>query len=135
MKRFAFFLFLFSACKNRDAAVLLSYYSEESGKRAEWLAGHNTDDSAFIDYFRRETADIILLSKDTENPEASVFRASRLFDSTCARYAIPRSDFTDIAPGMSDEETELQLRENELGFLNRIVMLRSGKEGFIFTAH
>ncbi len=128
-------LLFLSACQSRETATLLSYYEAESSSRAVWLAGHSAGDSSIVNYFRRETSGIILLSKDSENPEASVYRAGRLLDTICAKFPIRRSDFTDITPEMSIDETELQLRENELGVLNRLVLLRSEKEGFIFSAH
>jgi hypothetical protein len=129
---FAVSLFLLGCAHKKDHGDR-AYYEEQVSLRLQALMTDSTNRE--LPAVHEEIERIILVSKDQENPAAAVNLARTLFDSLCQTYGLQRSDFPDIEAGMAPEETELQLRENELAFFDRLVMKKNPGGGKMFTAH
>lgn len=122
------------SCAGRKSDALIAHYRAETSGRLNLLLVLRPGDSATLNRIHRESENILLISKDSENPEAAAKRSAMLLDEICTVYSFRRIDFTDITAGMQPEELELQLLENELAIYNRLV-LETDTGGIIFSAH
>lgn len=96
-----------------------------------------TEDLSAIksDEIDREINNILLLSKDIENIQASVNRANRYFENMSAKHALNHSDFIVLRTDMHLDEIASNLKQNELNLLNQLIF-KTGKTGLpMYTAH
>lgn len=83
----------------------------------------------------REINNILLLSKDIENIQASVNRANRYFETMSSKQALNHSDFIVLRTDMHLDEIATDLKQNELNLLNQLIF-KTGKTGLpMYTAH
>ena len=128
-------LLMLASCAPREDRRMRAYFNDQWRERLEALRDVNSRDTATAKLLHLEVDKIILVSKDAENPSAAVALSRDLLDSYCANHGLTRSDFPDLTARMSPDEMEMQLRENELGILNRLVMNDSAASGRVFSAH
>ncbi len=96
-----------------------------------------TKDSFFInpDGIDQEINNILLLSKDIENIQASVNRANRYFETMSSKHVLNHSDFIALRTDMHLDEIATDLKQNELNLLNQLIF-KTGKTGLpMYTAH
>jgi hypothetical protein len=124
---------LFISCAQNDDEENRAYYRKQVQLRINSIM----TDSSYreLPAIHEEIEKIILVSKDSENPAAAVEKAGTLFESLCQTYGFDRKDFPDIEVGMSTDEMELRIRENELAFFDRMVMKSKPGSAQLFTAH
>ena len=127
-------LVLFS-CGQNEAELQRRYYRGEVNKRIDLLRELKTPDTSVAKSLHAEIEKVILVSKDAENAPAARSMANSLFDKYAGRYQFKRADFPAAAAEASLDEIELQLRENELGMLDRIIMAAAPDSAHLFTAH
>jgi hypothetical protein len=82
----------------------------------------------------KEINNIILLSKDIENIQASVSKANTFFLALATTYKINDSDFTKINTAMHVDEISSVLKQNELSFLNQVIFKLNPKASPLYTA-
>lgn len=124
-----------AACAPHEDRRMRGYFNDQWRQRLGALRAAGSHDTSTAKLLHLEVDKIILVSKDAENPGAAVTLSKELLDNYCANHGMSRVDFTDLNPQMSPDEMEMQLRENELGILNRLVMNDSSGATRIFSAH
>jgi hypothetical protein len=82
----------------------------------------------------KEINNIILLSKDVENLGASVYLGNACFKKLAKQEGFNNSDFTELTTGMHVNDIATVLKQNELNFLNQL-LLKNNPSGLpLFTA-
>jgi hypothetical protein len=135
MTRLLLILLLLAGCAPSEDGQVRGYYRIQLRDRMDALRAAESPDTTTASELHREVEKIILVSKDAENPEAAIALCKSVFDRFCERHSLDRKDFPDLKRGMELDEMELQLRENELAFLNRLVMSDTTSAAKMFTAH
>lgn len=77
--------------------------------------------------------ELILLSKDIENPGAAVALSNAYFGNLAAEQDMRLDDFARLATGMHVDEVGMLLRRNELNYFNLLLLKQGGVTG-MFTA-
>lgn len=128
---------LFSSCRSGQDQGMDDYFNREIRNRMQIIAGlrENSDSLTLVAAaLDEEINKIILLSKDVENPGASVNRANDCFKTLALRHAINGSDFAKVSTAMPVKDFAMAVRQNELNFLNQLI-LKSDPAGLpLFTA-
>lgn len=79
--------------------------------------------------------ELILISRDVENLQASVNLANDFFADLAERYKLSSADFTRLNSGMHVNEIESVMKQNELSFLNQYILRFSSQPLPLHTAH
>lgn len=134
-----FILLFANSCRNSgNQTETDEWLNEEIKTRIEVLNDiPQTKDSLFInpDEIDQEINNILLLSKDIENIQASVHRANMYFQKMSSRYVLNQYDFIVLRTDMHLDELATNLKQNELNLLNQLIF-KTGKTGLpMYTAH
>ncbi|MBL7932131.1 MAG: hypothetical protein JNL60_09515 [Bacteroidia bacterium] len=79
--------------------------------------------------------EIILISKDVENLNASVTLANQLFSGLVETFKFSTVDFALLNVGMHVDEIERLTKQNELAFFNLYILQSASRPVPLFTAH
>lgn len=124
-----------NAVKKTEADVWLN---KEIKNRIEVLNGiPQTKNMIFINpnEIDQEINNILLMSKDIENIQASVNRANKYFEGICSKHALNHSDFIVLRTDMHLDEIATDLKQNELNLFNQLIF-KTGETGLpMYTAH
>lgn len=71
--------------------------------------------------------DFLLISKDVENLQASVGLHNQYLTALCTEHQFNKSQLLDLHTGMSTEEIDFTLKQNELQIFNQIWMQKLNK--------
>lgn len=136
MRRLIFLAVLLAgfACSSDPRNEMRSYFRKQMERRIAYLRDQGSRDTVVAREVMYEVERVILISKDVENPQAALNLHHDLFNRWCESYNFNRSDFPDPLPMSSPDEIELQMRENALAFIDRIVMSDTTAI-YLFTAH
>jgi hypothetical protein len=75
--------------------------------------------------------DLILLSKDTENPKAAVVLGNNYFRHVFDSLGIDDHQRQDLSTEMNRKDVSLTFRSNELQVLNRLIYLNNPNAGIL----
>jgi hypothetical protein len=82
----------------------------------------------------RRVGEIILMSRDVENLQASVNVSNGYFSELSKEFGLNEKDFNSINTGMHVNEIAVILRQNELNLFNQL-LFRLSDDPVIYTAH
>lgn len=129
---------LLSACRNEDPNKgIRAHFEKEIKNRCEQLSKLEvTNDSLKVNCqaLNEEINNIILLSRDIENLGAAVSRANGYFLNLSHTYGLNYSDFTELNTGMHVNDIAAILKQNELNFLNQLLLKIDPNQTIPFTA-
>lgn len=144
MIRFGFIFFiaglLFFSCKedakttSEGSSMLVKEIQlrlNDFEKEADSLKTKGIDPNAIHTRFQ----ELLLVSKDVENLQASVNMHKALLDEICSTHQLNRSQLLEINSSMSLEQIDLILKQNELQLFNQIWMNKLSRNVELKTAH
>lgn len=108
------------SCAERDEENHERYLDAEISSRLSMFAQHDTSEEVVkrVKDIHRLAGQLILLSKDVENPGASVSRGNLYFNELAMENGFAYSALTKLHPGMSLDEISAAIKSNELYVLN-----------------
>jgi hypothetical protein len=134
----AFLICLLCACSGREDDHLGDHLNSQVQQRLSEIRSAELKEPRIKERVMevdKKVNEFVLLSKDIENLSASVALANSYFDSLSHEFDLNSSDFTDLNTEMHVDEIAIVLKENELGFLNHVLMSQASGQPRVFTAH
>ena len=128
-------LLIANSCGDSRFTETRNYYNAEFLRKRSILKTLSPGDTTVADHVHGATSALVLMGKDTENGDASRQKSRLLYDSLCALHGMPRTDFPEPGPELDALETEIRYFENELAFIDRMILQRDTAGVFLFTAH
>lgn len=125
------FILLFGCIDNhnKNQAIDISIEKEIRERIVKIKTIAKQNDTVFVDpdEVDKKIRDLILISKDIENLRASVNLANQYFIELSRRFGLNVDDFQKINGGMHVDDIASALKQNEMIFLNHI-LLKTGVE-------
>jgi hypothetical protein len=114
---------------NKNQAIDISIEKEIRERIVKIKTIAKQNDTVFVDpdEVDNKIRDLILISKDIENLSASVNLANQYFIELSRRFGINIIDFQKINASMHVDDIASTLKQNEMIFLNHI-LLKTGTE-------
>jgi hypothetical protein len=114
---------------NKNQAIDISIEKEIRERIVKIKTIAKQNDTVFVDpdEVDKKIRDLILISKDIENLRASVNLANQYFIELSRRFGLNVDDFQKINGGMHVDDIASALKQNEMIFLNHI-LLKTGVE-------
>lgn len=109
------------------------YVNKEIRDRIARIKSMNASmDTVLIDAdaVEKKIGELILLSKDIENPGASVKLSNDYLDQLIKTYHLNQSDFKKIHAGMHVDDIASVLKQDEMALFNHI-LLQTGQDGAV----
>jgi hypothetical protein len=128
-------LFLFS-CRDGRVKSDENYFAGQVGLRISHIKNMQGRDSLKeqVQKIHKHVNELILLSKDIENPGASVHLANSFFNEQAEKYNLIASDFREISKDHHMDEIAEALRQNELNLLNQLILKNDSSALLLYTA-
>jgi len=121
----------FVQCTNPATHASLEDMNQEvASARAvlKQIEKYNDSINMALSLFDKQINELLLLSKDVENPGACAVVANKYFEKTFDQLALLDANRVMLTPRMGKEEMEFVIRQNELFVLNELVFQNSGTD-------
>ncbi len=79
--------------------------------------------------------ELLLLSKDRENLQASVNLSNKYLNDLCAKHRFNSSALTQLNLDMTSTEISYLLKQNELNILNQVILQKMNRSVNLESAH
>jgi hypothetical protein len=114
---------------NKNQAIDISVEKEIRERIVKIKSFAKQNDTVFVDPddVDKKIRDLILISKDIENLKAYVNLSNQYFIELARRFGLNNADFQKVNTGMHIDDIASTLKQNEMIFLNHI-LLKTGVE-------
>jgi hypothetical protein len=125
-----------ASCEREEEHGTKKYFNAEVDDRLNVIMQLPVKDSLKhkVNKVHQRVGELTLLSKDIENLRASVHLANSFFREVANEYNINPGDFTQLQMDMDPVEIDVALRQNELNFLNQLILKTDTAGSFLYTA-
>jgi hypothetical protein len=134
----AIFLLLLAVCtyKSNDPKKD-EYLDKEIAERFRVLnkgAGINDRMTLETDSISKAVNILLMLTVDIENSDACINKSNAYFEEAAKKYQIEHADFIKLSKDTPLEETIRNIKRNELGLLNKIILREKKNGAEMYTA-
>ncbi len=125
-----------ASCEREEEHASKKYFNAEVDDRLNVIMQLQGKDSLKhkVNKVHQRVGELILLSKDVENLRASLHLANSFFREVASEYTINAGDFTPLSLDMRPDQIDETLRQNELNFLNQLILKSDTAGSFLYTA-
>jgi 3'-phosphoadenosine 5'-phosphosulfate sulfotransferase len=125
-----------ASCEREEELSTKKYFNLEVDDRLKVIMQMPVVDSLKykVNKVHQRVGELTLLSKDIENLRAAVHLSNSFFSEVASEYSLNPGDFTQLQMDMNADEIDAALRQNELNFLNQLILQNDSAGSFLFTA-
>jgi len=125
-----------ASCNQEEEQGVKKYFSVEVQDRLNEIMRLPLGDSLKhrVNKVHQRIGELTLLSKDVENLRASVHLGNSFFLELAREYQLVPGDFEKLSMDMHVDHIETTLRQNELNFLNQLIIRSDSVGTHLFTA-